>query len=84
MTTDPAAVLAAFTGQLRALCHAPDMALTADTPLREIPGIDSLRLLQAIAHLEDRFQVEIDLAALERPKSVADILDAVATARPAP
>jgi acyl carrier protein len=64
------------------LCQQPSRALTPDMLLQDIPGIDSLRLLQAVALLEERFHVEIDVVALEDLHRVQDILDAIANARP--
>jgi acyl carrier protein len=79
---DPKDVLGELTTLLRRLCEHDDMELTADTWIDDIPGIDSLRLLQAVAHLEEHFHVEVDVAALTGLNRVQDILDAISRARP--
>lgn len=78
----PEAVLAALTSLLTRLCEHDQTWLAAETKLDAIPGIDSLRLLQAVAHLEEEFSVEIDVRALEDLSQVQDILDAIVNARP--
>jgi acyl carrier protein len=78
------AILGEFTNLLRRICEHDEMELAADTLLDDIPGIDSLRLLQAVAHLEDHFHVEIDTAALADLRRVRDVLNAVSRARPLP
>jgi acyl carrier protein len=80
---DRQAILMAFTGQLRRVCECEDIVVSPDTNLEAIPQIDSLRLLLAIAHLEQQFGVEIDVAAFDSFRHVGDILSAVASARPA-
>jgi acyl carrier protein len=82
-TQCPEAIFIELAKLLRRICEDEMLTLTANTPLDEIPGIDSLRLLQAIAHLEEHFNVEIDVAALDDLSYVRDILNAVAAARPA-
>jgi acyl carrier protein len=67
---------------LRRVCEQERMTLSPDTPLEDIPGIDSLRLLQAVALMEEHFQVEVDVVALEDLHVVADILGAISGARP--
>jgi acyl carrier protein len=42
-----------------------------------------LRLLQAVAYLEQHFRVEIDVVALDDLSSVQDIVNAISRARPA-
>ena len=59
------------------------LELAGETRLDNIPDVDSLRLLHAVAHLEERFEVEIDTVALDDMRCVRDILNAVAAARPA-
>jgi acyl carrier protein len=66
---------------LRKLCQAALPELTLETHLDELPGMDSLRVLHAIALIEEQFEVEIDVAALDRMHRVQDILDAVRAAR---
>jgi acyl carrier protein len=78
------AILGEFTKLLRRICEHDEMEIAAGTLLDDIPGIDSLRLLQAVAHLEDHFHVEIDTAALGDLRRVRDVLNAVSDARPMP
>jgi acyl carrier protein len=65
----------------RKLCRHPLPDLTPETHLDELPGMDSLRVLQAIALMEEQFGVEIDVAALDRMYQVRDILRAVHASR---
>ena len=65
------------------LCEQPDLALAPATLLAEIPGIDSLRQLQAVALLEEHFDVEVDVAALDDLTTVGDVIAVIAQARPA-
>jgi acyl carrier protein len=65
---------------LRRVCEHPLPALSPDTYLDELPGMDSLRVLHVIAALEEQFGVQIDVAALDRLHQVRDVLDAVLTA----
>jgi acyl carrier protein len=80
---DRQAILMTFTAQLRRVCECDDIVVSADTNLEDIQQIDSLRLLLAIAHLEEQFRVEIDVAAFDSFTHVGDVLRAVASARPA-
>jgi acyl carrier protein len=80
---DPEAIFIELGKILRRVCAHEMPDLTPNTPLDEIPDIDSLRLLQAVAHLEEHFQVEIDVAALDDLSRVRDILNALAVAAPA-
>jgi len=75
------AEFATVAAALRKLCQDPLPGLTPDTYLDELPGMDSLRMLHAIASIEEQHGVEIDVAALDRMYRVQDIMDAVCTAR---
>jgi acyl carrier protein len=72
---------AAVAVSLRKLCQDPLTDLTAETYLDELPGMDSLRVLHAIAMIEEQFGVEIDVAALDGMQQVGDIVQAVRVAR---
>ena len=74
--------LDALTGILSRLCEHTPMTLSPDMLLEDIPGIDSLRLLQAVALMEEHFRVEVDVVALEDLRIVRDILAAISAARP--
>ena len=75
-------ILAELARSLRRICEHSLPGLRADTVLEGLPGIDSLRLLQAVANLEQHFHVEIDVVALDDLSSVQDILNAVSRGRP--
>jgi acyl carrier protein len=79
MSADAFAALAAI---LRRLCQHPLPDLAPETLLLDIPDLDSIRLLEAVALLEEELRVEIDTAMLDGLECVGDILRAVATARP--
>jgi acyl carrier protein len=72
---------AAVAVSLRKLCQDPLAGLTSETYLDELPGMDSLRVLHAIAMIEEQFGVEIDVAALDGMQQVGDIVQAVRVAR---
>ena len=50
--------------------------------MADVPNMDSLRLLQAIALLEEQFSVEIEVVALERLHRVRDIFHIISDALP--
>jgi acyl carrier protein len=81
---DSTAVLIALSDLLRRICKREHIELSTETLLAEIEGLDSLRLLQAVASLEDLFRVEIEVGALNDLHQVSDILAAIAEASPAP
>ena len=66
---------------LRHLCNDEQLELEVDMPLEAIPGIDSLHLLQAVAHFEEHFRVEIDVVAIDAVYRVHDIVNAITAAR---
>ncbi len=66
---------------LRKLCKAPLADLAPDTCLDELPDMDSLRVLQVVALLEEQFGVEIDAASVDRMSSLGDVLHALDTAK---
>ncbi|MSO99809.1 MAG: acyl carrier protein [Acetobacteraceae bacterium] len=78
----PEAVLIELTTLLRRLNACENLEISAETSLEVIPGLDSLRLLQAVAHLEEHFHVEIEVGALDDLHLVRDILNAVSSAQP--
>jgi acyl carrier protein len=83
MGLDPEAVFSELGELMRRVCEHPLPDLSMDSQLDEILGIDSLRLLQTVAQMEEHFDVEIDVAALDRLITIGDIVRAVVTARPA-
>lgn len=76
-----AVVLSAFAEVLVRVCEQVALDLQPDMALADIPGIDSLRLLQAIALLEENCAVEIMIPALENLHQVGDVVDAILQAR---
>ena len=64
------------------VCGQAAVALPEDLLLAEVPNIDSLRLLQAIALLEEQFSIEIEVVALERLQRVRDIVAIISDALP--
>jgi acyl carrier protein len=66
---------------LRHLCRDDLPGLSPDSALRDLPGMDSMRLLETAALLEDQYGVELDLGALARLARVRDLVGAVASAR---
>ena len=63
-------------------CGGKPPDLRPDDRLSDIPGMDSLRLLQVVASLEEWFQIEIDVDALECLYHVRDLIDMVSNAKP--
>ena len=78
----PEAIVRAVSDMLCRVCERPAVVLTQDLPLADIQNIDSLRLLQAIALLEEQFSIEIDVVALERLHRVRDIIELISDALP--
>jgi acyl carrier protein len=74
-------ILAALARSLQRICEHSHPELRPDTMLDELPGINSLRLLQVVANLEQHFHVEIDVVALDGLACVQDILNALSRAR---
>jgi acyl carrier protein len=68
---------------LRKLCHDPLPDLSPETYLDELPGMDSLRMLHAIASIEEQHGIEIDVAALDGMHQVRDVMSAVRAAQSA-
>jgi acyl carrier protein len=50
------------------------------TVLRELPGTDSLRLLQCVVDLENRFGIELDDDSVFAARTVGDLIDVLALA----
>jgi acyl carrier protein len=79
---DPTLIFAELERLLHRICEYEQFVLAMDTRLDDIPGIDSLRLLEAVAHLEEHFHVEVDVELLNYLFRAGDIVDAVARAQP--
>lgn len=80
---DRPSLLAALAGLLPGITGMPTGALRAETPLEDIPGLDSLRLMELLAVAESRFAVELNPADLEDLVRLGDIVTALERA-PAP
>lgn len=78
-----AALLAALAGMMPGITGMPTGELRAETLLEDIPGLDSLRLMELLATAESRFGVELDPADLEDLLRLGDIATALERA-PAP
>ncbi|TMJ57342.1 MAG: acyl carrier protein [Alphaproteobacteria bacterium] len=78
----PEVIARAVSDMLCRVCERAAVALPQDLPLADIQNIDSLRLLQAIALLEEQFSIEIDVVALERLHRVRDIVELISDALP--
>ena len=78
----PEAIEGAVSDMLCRVCQREAVALPQDLPLADVPNIDSLRLLQAIALLEEQFSIEIDIVALERLHRVRDVVELISDALP--
>ncbi len=81
-STGPEAIAKAVSDMLCRVCGQAAVALPQDLLLAEVPNIDSLRLLQAIALLEEQFSIEIEVVALERLQRVRDIVAIISDALP--
>lgn len=75
--------LATFTAIVRRLAATPEMAVPVETALADLEGLDSLRLLEAMALSEARLGVEIDTNAMDSFTTVGDVIAALLAARPA-
>ena len=62
---------------LREVCQQPTLKVSLDMHLDEIADLDSLRTMEAVALLEDRFGVEVDTGALNELATVEDIVSLV-------
>ena len=62
---------------LREVCQQPTLMVSLDMHLDEIADLDSLRTMEAVALLEDRFGVEVDTGALNELATVEDIVSLV-------
>ena len=80
---DRAALLAALAELVPAITGMPAGTLRAETLLEDIPGLDSLRLMELLATAESRFGVELDPADLEDLLRLGDLVTALERA-PAP
>jgi acyl carrier protein len=78
----PEAIVRAVSGMLCRVCGRAAVDLPQDLPLADVPNIDSLRLLQAIALLEEQFSIEIEVVALERLHRVRDVVKLISDALP--
>ena len=78
----PEAIARAVSDMLCRVCERAAVALPQDLPLADIQNIDSLRLLQAIALLEEQFSIEIDVVALERLHRIRDVVELISDALP--
>jgi acyl carrier protein len=78
----PEAIARAVSDMRCRVCERTTVALPQDLPLADVPNIDSLRLLQAIALLEEQFSIEIEVVALERLHQIRDVVEIISDALP--
>jgi acyl carrier protein len=83
MTPTPEDVMLALPGLLLRLCKQSQPGLTRETSLEDVAGLDSMRILQVVALLEEHFHVEVDEVALHDLHTLGDIVDAITSGRPA-
>lgn len=81
--TDPMEVDRALLAILRRLCPTPFPDLPPETALDAVPGLDSLRLVETVAMLEEQFGVAVDTEALMDLATIGDIAALVRQALPA-
>ncbi len=62
---------------LATVCERHFEGVTPATVLADLPGMDSLRLLETVALAEEHFGVEIDTSRLETIETVDDIVTAL-------
>jgi acyl carrier protein len=75
----PAIVLAAVAAILEQVTARDQPGLHPDTPL---DGIDSLRVLEAVALAEEHFAVTVDTAGIDTLATVGDIIRLITDALP--
>lgn len=75
-------MFAALAQLLRRLCQERLVDLRPETRLDEVAGLDSLRLIEAVAQLEERFGVVIDTDNLAELRMVGDIARLILDAGP--
>jgi acyl carrier protein len=79
--TDEAEFIA-IAAVLRNLCKDPLPELTPQTRIDDLPGMDSLKAMHALALMEEQFSVEIDIAVLDNDlERVQDVMGAIRAAR---
>ena len=70
-------LLAALAGMMPGITGMATGELRAETLLEEVPGLDSLRLMELLATAENRFGLELDPADLEDLLRLGDIVTAL-------
>jgi hypothetical protein len=78
---DDAEVLAACLVTLRRVTRQSTALLGSATPLDDIEGLDSLKVIETVALLEDHFAVAVDSLSLDGLTTVGDIVRIIARAR---
>ncbi len=81
MTPKPEAVMQALPALLQRVCKQEQIGFSPETVLADLAGIDSLRMLQIVALLEEQFYVEIDTIALDNLTTIRDVINAITGAR---
>lgn len=55
----------------------PSSELRADTNLRELPGVESIKVLRIISKLERTYDIELDDDVVFRVKTLGELADAI-------
>lgn len=66
---------------LREIAGDPGLAIGADTPLRGIPGWDSVSLVTAMLRIEDEFGIEFQANGFVSMETAGDVARLVASMR---
>jgi acyl carrier protein len=74
-------ILPAVTEIVATVFDLPAETLTADRDLRAIEGIDSVKVLRAVAMIEQRFDVELEDADIFAARTTADLTALIGKAR---
>jgi acyl carrier protein len=57
--------------------HLPDSEITSSTNLRDLPGVESIKILRIVASLEKKFDVRLDDEIVFNLSTIAELAEAV-------
>ncbi len=66
---------------VREVLDLPDRELSPESDLRELPGVESIKLLRVISKVEKRYGVELDDDVIFDSSTIAQIARAIEAAR---
>lgn len=78
---DRQAVLGVVVGIVARVTNRPQPEVALETPLYDVDGLDSLRLLETVALAEEALGVVVDTGGLGQLETVGDIVRLLVTAR---